>query len=162
MAGVRHMACVRVPCLSCSHAGEVGVHSGRVSGCARAARLLIGVAGGMDVRRKRERRRERGRESGRERGRGRRRGFAREARQRRSLRPFCEAYRAVVGMKISGGCSPAPEVSRRPKRVAPKRPGGLGVMWGAAKPRHAMRVLGLTFFMALTMAKLCNSLWRCV
>ena len=46
MAGVRHMACVRVPCLSCSHAGEVGVHSGRVSGCARAARLLIGVAGG--------------------------------------------------------------------------------------------------------------------
>ena len=53
------MACVRVPCLSCSHAGEVRVHSGRVSGCARAARLLIGVAGGgMDVRRKRERKRE--------------------------------------------------------------------------------------------------------
>jgi hypothetical protein len=66
------------------------------------------------------------------------------------LRPFCEAYRAVVGMQISGGCSAAPEVLRRPKRVAPKRPGGLGVRWGVAKPRHAMRVLGCTFFMVLT------------
>ena len=65
------MACVRVPCLSCSHAGEVRVHSGRVSGCARAARLLIGVAGGgMDVRRKRERRREREEEREEERGEG--------------------------------------------------------------------------------------------
>ena len=57
------MACVRVPCLSCSHAGEVGVHSGRVSGCARAARLLIGVAGGDGCKEEeRERRRERRRE----------------------------------------------------------------------------------------------------
>ena len=60
MAGVRHMACVRVPCLSCSHAGEMGVHSGRVGGCARAARLLVGVTGWVgewwvDGRRERER-----------------------------------------------------------------------------------------------------------
>ena len=48
-------------------------------------------------------------------------------------------------MQISGGCSAAPEVLRRLKRVTPKRPGGLGVRWGVAKPRHAMRVLGCTF-----------------
>ena len=155
MAGVRHMACVCVPCLSCSHAGEVGGAQwprGRVRARSAPAGWCDGGGeGGGDGRRKRE-----------EGGRKRRRGFAREACRRRTLRPFCEAHRAVVGMKIGGGCSPAPEVSRRPKRVAPKRPGGLGVMWGAAKPRHAMRVLGLTFLMALTMAKLCNSLWRCV
>ena len=67
MAGVRHMACVRVPCLSCSHAGEVGVHSGRVSGCAHAARLLIDVAGGDGCK---EEEREEGREEERGEGRG--------------------------------------------------------------------------------------------
>ena len=70
MAGVRHMACVRVPCLSCSHAGEVGVHSGRVSGCARAARLLIGVAEGGWMYGGRERGGEREEEREEERGEG--------------------------------------------------------------------------------------------
>ena len=85
-----------------------GEHDGWVGARARAARLPVGVAGGEGRRRKggggREEeeegeRRERG---GRER-KGERRGFAREARRRRTLRPFSEAYRAVVSMGVSGG-----------------------------------------------------------
>ena len=75
-----------------------GEHDGWVGARARAARLPIGVAGGEG-----RRRRKRGGREEEERRKGERRGFAREARRRRTLRPFSEAYRAVVSMGVSGG-----------------------------------------------------------
>ena len=70
-----------------------------MGGWARGARLPVGVAGGGREEEEEERRRKRG---GGEEG-GERRGFAREARRRRTLRPFSGAYRAVVSMGVSGG-----------------------------------------------------------
>ena len=66
--------------------------------CRSVWRVGKGGGGGREEEEEEERRKRGGRER-----KGERRGFAREARRRRTLRPFSEAYRAVVSMGVSGG-----------------------------------------------------------
>ena len=77
----------------------------RAGARAQRACLPVGAVGGGGRgagRREGEEREER-REEKRGGGGRRRRGFAGEARRRRTLGAFCEAYRAVVSMGVSGG-----------------------------------------------------------
>ena len=78
--------------------GWVGAARARAQ---RACRSVWRVGGEEEEKRggreERRKRREEGEEE------EERRGFAREARRRRTLRPFSEAYRAVVSMGVSGG-----------------------------------------------------------
>ena len=76
---------------------------GWVGGRARARSAPAGPCGGWGRGEEEEERRKRGGRREEEERKGERRGFAREARRRRTLRPFSEAYRAVVSMGVSGG-----------------------------------------------------------